>query len=206
VVHRAVNERFVSDLLAVLGPDALGPQEEVINVLDVGAGTALIPIELSRRLDRVRVTAIDLSQWMLRLARKNVASAGSSDRIHLQEIDAKAMPFGVGSFDLAVSNSIVHHVAEPLAVLKEMVRVTVPGGVLFVRDLLRPPDEPTVARLVGAYAGDANAHQRALFEASLRAALTVKEMRGLVAEVGFPEGGVEQTSDRHWTWVCTPGL
>ena len=82
-----------------------------------------------------------------------------------------------------------------------MVRVVVPGGLLFVRDLLRPPDEMTLRRLVATYAGDANAHQRQMFADSLHAALTLPEIRSLVAALGFDPTTVRQTTDRHWTWV-----
>ena len=74
-----------------------------------------------------------------------------------------------------------------------------------VRDLLRPPDEPTLARLVDLHAAGANAHQRQMFADSLRAALTLDEIRALVAGLGFDPAGVRQTTDRHWTWAaCRP--
>jgi hypothetical protein len=57
-----------------------------------------------------------------------------------------------------------------------------------------------VARLVQAYAGDCNAHQRQLFDDSLRAAFSLEEIRALVADLGFDRAGVQATSDRHWTW------
>jgi hypothetical protein len=41
--------------------------------------------------------------------------------------------------------------------------------------------------------------QRALFEASLLAALTADEVRGMVAPLGIPGDAVRSTSDRHWT-------
>jgi hypothetical protein len=53
---------------------------------------------------------------------------------------------------------------------------------------------------VETYAADANTHQRQMFEDSLRAALTVAEMRALVAGLGLDPATVRQTSDRHWTW------
>lgn len=205
--HREVNERFVEDLLAVLASAQRLERTDCtkrLRVLDVGTGTALIPIELCRRDDRVHVTGIDLSRWMLELGRQNITAAGLEDRIRLDRVDAKTMPFHAGAFELVVSNSIVHHIAEPLVVLSEMGRVTARGGLLFVRDLLRPPDEATLRQLVATYAAEANEHQRSLFAASLRAALTVDEMRLYVSRLGFPKEGVEQTSDRHWTWVCRP--
>src|SRR5581483_11021090 len=121
-------------------------------------------------------------------------------RVRLERCDAKRIPFAEGSFAAVISNSIVHHIPEPQAVLAEMVRVLQPGGVLFVRDLLRPADDATVRHLVATYAGDANAHQQKMFDDSLRAALTLDEVRALVAKLGFDPQGVRQTTDRHWTW------
>jgi 2-polyprenyl-3-methyl-5-hydroxy-6-metoxy-1,4-benzoquinol methylase len=103
-------------------------------------------------------------------------------------------------FDAVISNSIIHHIPEPRAVLREAVRVTKPGGLLFFRDLMRPVDEEAVGRLVETYAAGCNEHQQMLFRDSLHAALTADEMRSLVAEFGFAPGTVETTSDRHWTW------
>jgi SAM-dependent methyltransferase len=101
-----------------------------------------------------------------------------------------------------ISNSIVHHIPEPRAVLAEIVRVVRPGGVLFIRDLLRPDDEATLRHLVATYAGDANAHQRQMFADSLHAALTIREMRALITALGLDPAGLRQTTDRHWTWIA----
>jgi ubiquinone/menaquinone biosynthesis C-methylase UbiE len=190
--HATVNRVFVADFLA--GARPAGP------ILDVGAGTAQIPIELCRQLPAARVTAIDLAEHMLEVGRGNVRTAGLDAHIHLQRCDAKQMPFADGSFAAVISNSIVHHIPEPLAVLREMGRVLTRGGILFVRDLLRPDDDAAVRHLVTTYAGDANAHQRQMFDDSLRAALTLEEVRALVGQLGFALETVRQTSDRHWTW------
>jgi ubiquinone/menaquinone biosynthesis C-methylase UbiE len=169
-------------------------------VLDVGTGTAQIPIELCRQSPRAQVVAVELAEHMLRLGQQNVEHAGLTDRIRVQKCDAKRMPFPTASFAAVISNSIVHHIPEPAAVIAEMVRVTRPGGLLFVRDLLRPGTDTEVRRLVDTYAADANAHQRQMFEDSLRAGLTLDEVRQLVAAHGFDPSTVQQTSDRHWTW------
>jgi ubiquinone/menaquinone biosynthesis C-methylase UbiE len=191
--HTTVNRVFVADFLAAC-PTA-GP-----SLLDVGTGTAQIPIELCRQLPQVHVTAIDAAAHMLAIGEKNVRRAGLEQRIGLQCCDAKKMPFHDGAFTAIVSNSIVHHIPEPLAVLREMCRVVAPQGVLFVRDLLRPHDDAAVGHLVQTYAGDANAHQRQMFEDSLRAALTLDEVRAMVAQLGFEPATVRRNSDRHWTW------
>ncbi|HVX59124.1 MAG TPA: class I SAM-dependent methyltransferase [Pirellulales bacterium] len=200
--HQAVNSAFVEDFLAAArtaGPSLTGAANQI---LDLGTGTAQIPIELNRRSPETRVLAIDLAASMLELARRNVEAAGFSETIALEQVDAKGLPFDAGTFAAVISNSIVHHIPEPARTLAEACRVVRPGGLLFFRDLLRPRDDAEVALLVSAYAGSANAHQRQLFEASLRAALSLQEMRELVDRLGFNPSGVKQTTDRHWTWTA----
>ena len=128
--------------------------------------------------------------------------AGLSDRIRLQQCDAKHTPFADGEFAAVISNSIVHHIPEPKLALAEMVRVAAAGAVLFVRDLLRPGDDTTLAALVERYAGDANAHQQQMFKESLHAALSLGEIRALVQDLGFEPATAQQTTDRHWTWIA----
>jgi ubiquinone/menaquinone biosynthesis C-methylase UbiE len=191
--HDAVNRVFVADFLAVW--DGQNP------VLDVGTGTAQIPLELCRQDPRARVTAIDLAEHMLAVGRENVQRAGLAERITLEKVDAKAMPYGDSSFAAVISNSIVHHIPEPGAVLREMVRVLAKGGTLLVRDLLRPPDEATLRRLVETHAAGANEHQKKMFADSLHAALSLDEIRALVAGLDFDPANARQTTDRHWTWT-----
>jgi ubiquinone/menaquinone biosynthesis C-methylase UbiE len=192
--HSTVNRVFVEDFLAAW--DGANP------ILDLGTGTAQIPIELCRQSATARVVAIDLAEQMLLVGRENVRRAGLEERIHLQRVDAKGLPFPDATFGAIISNSIVHHIPQPSAVLAEMVRVAAPGAVLFVRDLLRPSDEMTLLRLVATYAGDANDHQSQMFADSLHAALTLEEVQGLVGALGFEPATVRQTTDRHWTWVA----
>jgi ubiquinone/menaquinone biosynthesis C-methylase UbiE len=192
--HGTVNRVFVADFLAVWGGGC--------PVLDVGTGTAQIPVELCRQSSAARVVAIDAALHMLELARVNVGAAGLAGRIALDRCDAKRLPFAGGAFGAVVSNSIVHHIPEPGRVLAEMVRVLAPGGVVFVRDLLRPADEAALRGLVELHAAGANPHQRQMFADSLHAALSLDEVRSLVGGLRFDPAGVRQTTDRHWTWTA----
>ncbi len=192
--HSQVNRQFVSDLLAT--------SEIKGDVLDLGTGTALIPIELCQRVENCRVMAVDLAEHMLDLARYNIEANGLIERIVLDRIDAKKLPYEDDLFDIVMSNSIVHHIPEPLGVLQEAVRVTEPYGLIFVRDLMRPADDATVRQLVETYAGDENEHQQQMFDDSLRAALTLDEIRAFVVHLGFAPETVNATSDRHWTWAA----
>jgi ubiquinone/menaquinone biosynthesis C-methylase UbiE len=197
--HSGVNRVFVGDLL--FAATEAGLSLSAFEILDLGTGTAQIPIELCRRAAGVRVLAIDLADEMLKLARPNVEAACLGNRIRLQRVDGKGLPYADGSFAVVTSNSIVHHIPEPRDVLAEALRVVRRGGLIFVRDLLRPADDATVRRLVDTYAAGANDHQRALLDVSLRAALSLNEIRELVASLGFATDSVRATSDRHWTWT-----
>jgi ubiquinone/menaquinone biosynthesis C-methylase UbiE len=190
--HSQVNRVFVADFLASW--DGNGP------VLDVGTGTAQIPIELCRRAPKAQVVAIDLAEHMLEIGRENVRKAGLADRLRLEQQDAKDLPYPDHSFAAVISNSIVHHIPEPAAVLSEMVRVARTGGLLFIRDLLRPATDEMVRHLVATHAADHSPHQRKMFDDSLRAALALEEIRSMVADLGFDPITVQQTTDRHWTW------
>jgi ubiquinone/menaquinone biosynthesis C-methylase UbiE len=190
----AVNAAFADDCLNAIG--------RVTTLLDVGTGTARIPIELAKRSSSLQIIGVDLSEEMLILGRKNIAAAGFADRITLFHVDAKGMPFEDGTFDAVVSNSIVHHIPDPNHCFKEIVRLAKPGGAIFIRDLFRPKDKFTLDQIVETYAGNDTPRQRKLFADSLHAALTVDEVRSIVALFGFDPATVSATSDRHWTWAA----
>ena len=196
--HGAVNAAFVGDFL-VAWPGG-NP------ILDLGTGTALIPIELCRRSTAAQIVGVDLAAEMLKVGAANVAAASMVGRIELRQADAKSLPFSDGTFGALMSNSIVHHIPEPRQALADALRVTRPGGLLFLRDLMRPADAETLDRLVDQYAAGANDHQRQMFADSLHAALTLNEIRALVANLGFDPGTVHASSDRHWTWAAVKPL
>jgi ubiquinone/menaquinone biosynthesis C-methylase UbiE len=202
--HAAVNAQFVTDLLAAISDWSLKrsvrTESVPLRVLDLGAGTAQIAVELARRTPNVHITALDAAESMVTVARTNVASSGLTDRIHVLQADAKKLPHVPVSFPIVISNSIVHHLAEPQSVIGEAIRVCAPGGLLFHRDLARPDDEAQLEHLVNSYAGRPTPYQRKLFADSLRAALTLEETQNLVAARGFAPETVRVTSDRHWTW------
>lgn len=193
--HSAVNRAFAADFFSLF-PAFVNP------VLDVGTGTAQIPIELCRQSPRVQVVAVDLAEQMLKLARRNVTTAGLAGRVALEKANGRELAYPDWHFGAVVSNSIIHHIPEPFDCFAEMVRVCRVNGALFVRDLLRPESEAELDRLVKLHASGANDHQRTLFANSLRAALTLDEVRVLVGRLSFPPESVAQTSDRHWTFAA----
>jgi ubiquinone/menaquinone biosynthesis C-methylase UbiE len=193
--HALVNARFVADFLAEHGSSRGGW------FLDVGTGTALIPLVLATADRHARILAVDGAAHMLATAQEHVRKAGLAQRIELQKHDAKQINLEDGRFEAVISNSIVHHIPEPVTVLSEMVRLVAPGGTLFIRDLARPTDEARLAYLVERHAADAPPIAKAMFADSLHAALTTDEVAELVAPLGLPASCIAMTSDRHWTLV-----
>ena len=196
--HSAVNQQFVADLLA--SAEAIGGLEG--EVLDLGTGTARIPILLCDATEDVRVFAIDMAGEMLEVARLNIEISSHRDRVMLGRCDAKQLDLQDDRFDVVISNSIVHLIADPASTFAEAVRVCRPGGLLFFRDLIRPGSDEEVDRLVATYAGNEADEARKMFDDSLRAAFTVEEIQDYVEKLGFVADSVSGTSDRHWTWTA----
>ena len=186
-----VNTAFAERALELGSPVGL--------ILDAGTGTARIPILMCQRRPQWQVIGIDLAQSMLDVGRKNVEDSGLQQQIKLELVDAKQMPYPDAHFDMVVSNSIIHHLPNPLPFLQELKRVLKPNGAILLRDLIRPDSEETLEDLVETYAGDCNEHQKMLFCDSLYAAFTIDEVTELLQQVALESVHVYQSSDRHWT-------
>jgi ubiquinone/menaquinone biosynthesis C-methylase UbiE len=93
-------------------------------LLDVGCGTGFV-IDLVRDLFE-RIDGVDVTPAML----ERVDRAGG--HVHLHEANAEALPFADATFDMASSYAFMHHVADHVAILREVRRVLRPGGLFYV--------------------------------------------------------------------------
>jgi ubiquinone/menaquinone biosynthesis C-methylase UbiE len=185
--------QFAESAVALLG-EARGGR-----ALDIGTGTAKIPILfLARRPDHTML-AVDMADQMLRVAAQNLAAAGLERSCTLARMDAKALDAPPASFDLVMSNSIAHHIPEPLGLFREIARVAGPGGAVLVRDLIRPESQEAAWAIVNRVAPGDTERQKQLFFDSLCAALTLDEVREMVSTAGLEGAQVVQSSDRHWS-------
>ncbi len=92
--------------------------------LDVGCGPGALTAELVQRLGADAVSAVDPSESF-------VAAVGERQPgVRVERASAEALPFGGGEFDAALAQLVVHFMADPVAGLREMARVTRPGGVV----------------------------------------------------------------------------
>ena len=194
--HSQVNEVFCNDFFAARN------LTDGVQSLDVGTGTAQIPIAMCKRNSGLKITAIDLAESMLTLGNKNIQTALLEDCITLVQVDSKKMHYPDESFDQVISNSIIHHIPNPVECFKEMIRVTKKDGLLFIRDLLRPDSIAELQNIVNLHAGDATPKQKQLFTDSLHASLSLTEVREMVKLFGFEAFTVIQSSNRHWTFTA----
>ncbi len=179
--------------------DAIDLDPHAIKILDVGTGTARIPILMCQQRPQYLITGIDLAQSMLIIGQRNVEAAGLNQRIRLERVDSKRMPYPDLEFDMIVSNSLVHHIPDPLSLFQEFKRLVRPGGAILIRDLIRPENDTIVNNLVTKIGEGYDAHQQQLFRDSLNAALTLSEVQELIDRVGLSHVKLSQSSDLHWT-------
>lgn len=186
--HSGPNEAFVQRLLE------LGARGRV---LDVGCGPGHIALMLATMHPEVEVLGVDLSSHMLRIAEEHREVSSHADRVSFQKADAKGLPFPDASFDTVCSNTILHHIPDPLPFLRECWRVLKPGGAFLVRDLFRPASVPEIYALVRKHAGAETAAAQELFRASLNAALRPDELRAAAAAAGLVGVELVVDTDRH---------
>jgi SAM-dependent methyltransferase len=114
--------RYSSQLSAQLAD--LAGIEAGQRVIDVGSGPGALTGELVRRLGANAVAAVDPSEQFVEAARTRYPG------VDVQLTSAEDVPFGDDEFDAALAQLVVHFMADPVAGLAEMRRVTRPDGVV----------------------------------------------------------------------------
>lgn len=125
--------------------------EAPARVLDVGCGTGAFTRRVAALLPDSQVTGLDQDAARLAFARRQ----GGRPNLDYAEGDLAALPFEDGRFDLAFCRFVLVHVADPGGALREMARVTRPGGRVVAYDMVHDgvwfsPPRPAFARLLGA--------------------------------------------------------
>lgn len=105
-----------------------------LSVLDVGCGPGTITVDLARRVAPGRVVGLDASADVIGKARDLAALEGVTN-VEFVVGDAYATGFDGDSFDIVHTHQTLQHVADPVAVLRELRRVVKPGGVVAARDV-----------------------------------------------------------------------
>ena len=110
----------------------VGPGDRV---LEVGCGTGVVVRDLAALVGRRgEIVGVDRSRLLLGRARRLWREAGSRARVALRVADGAHLPFAANRFDAALAITVILHVADPLRVVREMARVTRPGGRVGLQD------------------------------------------------------------------------
>jgi 2-polyprenyl-3-methyl-5-hydroxy-6-metoxy-1,4-benzoquinol methylase len=167
------------------------------HILDLGCGPGDIPVRFARTLPSCRITAVDASEPMIGLADVAVKQAGLADRITFRCERFQAVSL-VEPADAAVSNSLLHHVPNPLQFWYRLRQLVKPGSPVLVMDLLRPDSPEEAQAIVDCYAAKEPEILRRDFYRSLLAAFTEDEVAAQLAELNLSRLMIDVVDDRHW--------
>jgi ubiquinone/menaquinone biosynthesis C-methylase UbiE len=150
--------------------------------LDVGCGPGALTGELVARLGADGVTAVDPSESFVAALRERQPG------VHVVHASAEELPFEAGDFDVALAQLVVHFMADPVQGLREMARVTRPGGVVAacVWDHARDGGGPLIPYFRAVRRLDPSRPDE-----SGRAGVNEGDLRELFAAAGI--GGLEET-------------
>jgi ArsR family transcriptional regulator len=150
--------RFTAEALLSLLPPGW-------RVVDIGCGTGNIAELLAPHV--AEVVAVDLSEPMLEAARRRL---DGQENVDFRIGSADDLPLDDGSCDAATAGLMLHHVDDPLAVLREARRVLKPNGVLLIIEML-PHDRAEYREQMG----------------HLHLGFSEAELRDLCTRAGFGE-------------------
>lgn len=104
-------------------------------VLDLGCGTGVVARALARRTQgSVSLIAIDQSAPLIQAGRERALAEGVSEWIEFRVGDALQLTLDTGAFDVVIGHTLISHVADPPACLRQMAEVVQPSGQVAIFD------------------------------------------------------------------------
>ena len=167
------------------------------HVLDLGCGPADITIRFARAFPGCTIDAVDGAEQMLKYGHVAIDEAGLARRIHLIHAYLPGATLPHTAYDAVISNSLLHHLRDPLALWHAVRDHAKVGAPVFIMDLMRPDSVARAGELMEQYAAGEPDILRQDFFNSLLAAYTVDEVRQQLAQTGLNHLDVQAVSDRH---------
>lgn len=184
-----VNQDFVNRFLETFPSFRSGA------MLDLGCGPADILIRFARALPAVRFVGTDGAEAMLAEAACAIDGASLGHVIHLEPAVLPEVP--CGPYDAVVSNSLLHHLHDPMVLWRTIRAAGRPGAPVLVVDLFRPPSEAAARAMVETVAKDERPVLKEDFYNSLLAAFTPEEVRAQLDRAGLGSFSMQVVGARH---------
>ncbi|PKN69363.1 MAG: bifunctional demethylmenaquinone methyltransferase/2-methoxy-6-polyprenyl-1,4-benzoquinol methylase UbiE [Deltaproteobacteria bacterium HGW-Deltaproteobacteria-10] len=103
--------------------------------LDVACGTGDLSLGAALHYPSIKVTGVDFVAEMVQVGKNKVAQRGLTDRVNLLQADALKLPFNDNTFAVTAIAFGIRNIPDRVQALKEMLRVTVPGGQVMVLEM-----------------------------------------------------------------------
>lgn len=166
-------------------------------VFDLGCGPGDIPVRFAKAFPGCRIIGIDASRPMIDLAERVITEAGLTDRVSVRCERFQDLA-GANQADAVISNSLLHHLSNPLQFWHKLRSFVKPGSPVLVMDLLRPDSPEKAQAIVDQYAKGAPDILRRDFYNSLLAAFTEDEVTAQLARMNLTRLLIDIPDDRHW--------
>ena len=166
--------------------------------LDLGCGPADISVRMAKAFPRLVIHGVDGSEAMLEFGRKRITAEGLEAGIILYKGGILEVSLPRTSYDVILSNSLLHHLHEPEVLWQTIKRFGKDSALVFVMDLFRPRSEEEAGKIVAEYAAEGPEILRRDFYHSLLAAFTLAEVESQLVEADLQDTlKVERVSDHH---------
>lgn len=183
------NKLFVENLTTAY-------RDNLVNVLDLCCGPAYVPVMLVKQLPDAKITAVDGSAEMLKLANQIVDKEGVRKQITLLQGTIPGLDLAEHVYDAVISKDSLHHFHDPNTLWEEIKRLGKPGAAVYVMDLFRRTGPQEARMLVNTLTPGQSPLLQADFYNSLLAAFTVEEVKGQIKDAKL-DLAVEQYGDYH---------
>lgn len=117
-------------------------EKNINSVLDIATGTGDLAIQFAEKTDAKRIVGLDLSDGMLKVARKKVAGKSFADKIEFVQGDSEALPFDDNSFDAITVSFGIRNFENLEKGLSEIRRVLKDGGIFVILETSVPTKFP----------------------------------------------------------------
>jgi ubiquinone/menaquinone biosynthesis C-methylase UbiE len=169
--------------------------------LDIGCGPGDVLIRIRKHAPTWSLYGVDLSARMLSFAATSAADRIAIDQLQINWVlgNARGSGFDAGEFDVIISNSVLHHIDNPVDFWREVKRLTHDGSSIFVRDLRRPFDQEEARVITERNVGQESEVVKRHYFSSLLSSYTVKEVRAQLNQAEVAGLQVEELEDRYLT-------